>query len=304
MGVTLVTRGDEWLPSTPLHLQLFHAMNWTPPRYAHISPIMKVDNGGKRKLSKRKDSESNIEYFDQLGYPKESVLEYLLNLANSNFEDWRKQNPEESYLNFPFDLKKMNGSGALFDFVKLNSVSREVIGRMSAQQIYDASKAWAEKYEGSLLKILQENREKCLKILNIERENPKKVRKDIERWSDVSDEITYYFVHDKEKIRNMLREFNKDKTELILNSFTETYDPNDPNEEWFEKIKIIAKGLNYATNIKDYKNNPNKFEGSVSDVAKIIRIAITGKEQSPNLYEIMKIIGKEEIKKRLKINLE
>jgi glutamyl-tRNA synthetase len=291
MGTNLVSRGDEWLPSTPLHLQLFHAMRWRSPKYAHISPIMKMDNGGKRKLSKRKDLESNVEYFDELGYPKESVIEYLMNLANSNFEDWRKQNPQESYLNFPFDIKKMNTSGALFDFAKLASVSREVVGRMTAQQIYDYTAVWAEKYDERLNKILQNNKEKCLQIFNIERDDSKKVRKDIEKWSDVGGEIMYYFEYDAKKVRKMLNEFDDGDVRYILETFANDYDMGDANDEWFNKIKAIAKTLNYAVDIKEYKNNANVYKGSVSDVAKILRIVVTMKEQSPNLYEIMKIIG-------------
>jgi glutamyl-tRNA synthetase len=300
MGTSLVSRGDEWLPSTPLHLQLFHAMRWRAPKYAHISPIMKMDNGGKRKLSKRKDLESNVEYFDELGYPKESVIEYLMNLANSNFEDWRKQNPRENYLNFPFDIKKMNTSGALFDFAKLASVSREVIGRMTARQIYDYTVIWAEKYDEPLGKILQDNEEKCLQIFNIERDNPKKVRKDIEKWSDVGGEIMYYFEYDAKKVQKMLNEFDNDDVRYILETFADGYGTGDTNDEWFDKIKVIAKTLNYAVDIREYKNNPDVYRGSVSDVAKILRIAVTMREQSPNLYEIMKIIGGMGVIERLK----
>ena len=165
MGTTTVIRGDEWLPSLPLHIQLFQAMKWKAPKYAHISPLLKIENGAKRKLSKRKDPEANIEYFDQLGYPKESVIEYLLNLANSGFEGWRKQNPEKSYSEFPFDIKKMNVSGALFDFIKLDSVSREVISKMNKQEVYNNVLNWSKKYDKQLESMLSNNKERCLEIL-------------------------------------------------------------------------------------------------------------------------------------------
>jgi glutamyl-tRNA synthetase len=172
------------------------------------------------------------------------VIEYLMNLANSNFEDWRRQNPQQSYLNFHFDIKKMNTSGALFDFVKLTSVSREVVGRMTARQIYDRSVGWAEKYDTKLLNILTNNKEKCLQIFNIERDNPKKVRKDIGKWSDVADEITYYFEYDAGKVRGMLSEFDRNDVGYILRTFAANYSVNDTNDEWFEKIKFITNALN------------------------------------------------------------
>jgi glutamyl-tRNA synthetase len=222
-----------------------------------------------------------------------------MNLANSNFEDWRKQNPWENYLNFPFDIRKMNTSGALFDFAKLESVSRETIGRMTARQIYDYSMAWAEKYDDKLFGILKNNREKCLRIFNIERDNPKKVRKDIEKWSDISAEVMYYFEYNGEDARRMLENFDQADVKYILESFANDYDFADTNDEWFSKIKVIAETLNYAVDVKQYKNKPEAYKGSVSDVAKALRIATTLREQSPNLYEIMKIMGNEEVKKRL-----
>ena len=301
MGTNPVIRGDEWLPSVPLHLQLFKALGWKAPQYAHISPILKIDEtGSKRKLSKRKDPEANVEYFDELGYPVESIVEYLMNLANSNFEDWRKQNPTKPYTEFPFSLKKMNTSGALFDFVKLNSVSKEVIGLMKAERIYDLALIWAKKYNQKLFDLLQNNKEKSIAILNIERENVKKVRKDIAKWSDLENELVYFFELDSNKIKELLRNYDNNDLKQLVEFMKQNYDINDTNDEWFNKIKTISEKLNYATNIKEYKANPNNFKGSVSDMAKFLRIMITGKEQSPNLYEIMKILGHDESLKRLK----
>lgn len=303
MGTTLVIRGDEWLPSLPLHLQLFQAMRWKAPKYAHISPLLKIDNGIKRKLSKRKDPEANVEYFDQLGYSKESVIEYMLNLANSSFEGWRKQNPDKSYSSFPFDIKKMNVSGALFDFVKLDSISKDVISKMNAKEVYHNSLEWARKYDRDLENILEYNEDKCLKIFGIERENTKKVRKDISKWSDVKQEIIYFFELDKNSIRKQLEPFDKKEIKTICEKFLESYNPEDEQSEWFEKLKVIARNLGYADNIKDYKENSQVYKGNISDVAKIIRILITGRDQSPDLCAIMKIIGLNEVKERLNLSV-
>ena len=301
MGTNLVTRGDEWLPSLPLHIQLFQAFKWKAPKYAHISPIMKVDGEGKRKLSKRKDPESNILYFDELGYPKESVIEYLLNLANSNFEDWRKQNPTLSYKDFKFDIKKMNTSGALFDFVKLDSVSRDVISRFKAEDIYNYVVNWTEKYNKNLYDLITKNKDYTISIFNIERENTKKPRKDISKWNEVENEIKYFFELDKKNIIDKLKNFNNEDIKNIVNSFLNIYNIEDDNNAWFDKIKTISKDNGYCDNIKEYKENPDKYKGNVSDVAKILRIIITGREQSPDLCSIMKILGIEKIKERLLI---
>ncbi len=301
MGTNLVIRGNEWLPSLPLHIQLFQAMKWKPPKYAHISPLLKIDNGTKRKLSKRKDPEANVEYFDKLGYPKESIIEYLLNLANSSFEAWRKQNPNKSYLDFPFDIKKMNISGALFDFVKLDSVSRDVISKMNTLEVYSNVLAWAKKYDKILENILENNKEKCLKIFSIERENTKKVRKDIAKWSNIKQEIIYFFELDSGNITKQLDYINIKEVKKICEKFLESYNIEDEQNEWFEKLKNVAKILGYADNIKDYKENPHLYKGNVSDIAKVLRILITGREQSPDLCAIMKIIGLDEVKIRLNL---
>ena len=301
MGTNLVTRGDEWLPSLPLHIQLFQAFKWKAPKYAHISPIMKVDGEGKRKLSKRKDPESNILYFDEFGYPKESVIEYLLNLANSNFEDWRKQNPTLSYKDFKFDIKKMNTSGALFDFVKLDSVSRDVISRFKAEDIYNYVVNWSEKYNKNLYDLITKNKDYAISIFNIERENTKKPRKDISKWNEVENEIKYFFELDKKDIIDKLKDFNNEDVKNIVNSFLNIYSIEDDNNVWFDKIKTISKDNGYCDNIKEYKENPDKYKGSVSDVAKILRIIITGREQSPDLCSIMKILGMEQVRERLLI---
>ncbi len=305
MGTTTVIRGEEWLPSLPLHIQLFQVMKWKTPKYLHISPLMKIDEttGNKRKLSKRKDPENNVEFFKQAGYPSESVVEYLLNLANSNFEDWRRQNKDKSYKDFTFDMKKMNNSGAIFDLVKLNNISKDVISKMTADEIYDNVLKWAEKYNKELFRLITENSEYILKIFNIERENIKKPRKDIAKWSDVNNEIEYFFKLNKNEVENNLKDFNKEDVKNIVKYFLETYNENDDNQIWFEKLKKVAEKCGYSSSTKEYKENPDKFKGDISIVATILRVLTTGRLQSPDLCSIMKVLGKNTVEERLK-NIE
>lgn len=301
MGTTIASRGDEWLPSVPLHLQLFKIMGWKPPRYAHIAPIMKIDEtGSKRKLSKRKDPEANVEFYDKEGYPINAVIEYLMNLANSNFEDWRKQNPTKNYKEFQFSANKLGVSGALFDFAKLASVSKEVIGRMSVDEIMKLSSEWAEKYDKELFDLISKNTDYVRKILSIERDNPKKVRKDIVKWSDMKNEILYFFELDKQKVNEKLSKYDTKLVEEIAKKFVETYDENDDNSQWFNKVKVIAESLGYCINMKEYKEHPENYKGSVADIANILRIKTTGREQSPDLCSVMKVLGRDEVIKRFK----
>ncbi len=303
MGTTTIIRGEEWLPSLPLHIQLFQIMKWKAPKYLHISPLMKIDEttGNKRKLSKRKDPENNLEFFKQAGYPGESVVEYLLNLANSNFEDWRRQNKDKNYKDFTFDMKKMNNSGAIFDLVKLNNISKDVVSKMTANEIYDNVLKWAEKYDKELFKLMTENSKYILKIFNIERENIKKPRKDIAKWSNINNEIEYFFKLNKEEVENNLKDFNREDIKNIVKYFLETYNEKDDNQTWFEKLKEVAEKCGYSSSTKEYKENPDKFKGDISTVATILRVLITGRVQSPDLCSIMKVLGRNEIEERLKI---
>lgn len=303
MGTTDVIRGDEWMPSLPLHIQLFREMGWKVPRYAHIAPIQKMDGSSKRKLSKRKDPEASVTFYDEEGYSHEAVVEYLLNLANSNFEDWRKQNPSADYHDFPFSLKKMNNSGALFDFTKLNSVSREVIGRMSADEVFERAHAWAKTYDVDLAARMESNRDYVRSIFNIEREGVRNVRKDISKWSDVKEEIRYFFDDqfslNREAFESQLSDnLRKDWPEMVR-LFAEGYNPEESKDEWFGRMLEIAAGLGYARNGKEYKAAPENFRGDISDVVKVFRVLITGKTQSPDLYSIMRVMGPERVLKRV-----
>jgi glutamyl-tRNA synthetase len=299
MGTSLVLRGDEWLPSLPLHLQLFRAMGWKAPKYAHLSPLMKMGGSSKRKLSKRKDPEADVEYFDRAGYPRDSIIEYLLNIANSNFEDWRRQNPDRHYGEFAFELKKMNVSGALFDFVKLDSISKNVISKMTAEEVYENVLVWARKYDGSLAELLENHRTRALTIFAIERRGTKNVRKDIYKWSEMENEINYFFHLDRVTVEEKLHNLNPEDVKKIAQLFLENYIPADSKELWFDKIKSVARECGYSDNSRDFKEHPENFHGSISDVTKILRILLSGREQGPDLYSIMNVLGQEEMSSRI-----
>ncbi|MDR3078508.1 MAG: glutamate--tRNA ligase [Rickettsiales bacterium] len=299
MGTNLVIRGDEWLPSLPLHLQLFRAMDWRAPKYAHISPLMKMENGSRRKLSKRKDPEADVEYFWRAGYPRDSVIEYLLNIANSNFEDWRRQNPDRHYGEFPFDIKKMNASGALFDSVKLDSTSKNVIARMTAEEVYGNVLHWARKYNPNFAALLESRRDMALEIFSIERRETKNVRKDMANWSEVENEISYFFGLGEAAVEEKLRDSDRPEAGRIARLFLDGYRPQDSREEWFGKIKSLARECGYSDSPRDFKEHPENFRGSISDVTRIIRILLSGREQGPDLYATMAVLGREEIARRV-----
>ena len=300
MHTTLVIRGDEWLASVPLHLQLFYVLGNKAPRYAHIAPMMKMDGEGKRKLSKRKDPESAVNYYKEEGIPKESVLEYLMNIANSNFEIWRKQNPDKSMYDFDFDLKKMGVSGALFDMVKMLDVSKNVISKLSAQEVYDASLNWANEYDKELADMLSD-KEYSLKVLGIERGNAKP-RKDIAKWSDVKGIISYMYADkfDKNGEFEYQKVTDKDEIKKIVKTYFEKYyDDQDDKQTWFNKMKDLAEEMGYCREVKEYKANSEAYKGHVGDISTVIRVKLTGRSNTPDLYEIMQVLGKEELLKRI-----
>lgn len=300
MGTNMVIRADEWLASVPLHLQLFYVAGFKAPKYAHIAPMMKMDGEGKRKLSKRKDPESAVSYYKEEGIPKQSVLEYLMNIANSNFEIWRKQNPDKSMYEFDFDIKKMSVSGALFDMVKMLDVSKNVISKYSAEEVYENTLEWAKEYDSELLEMLKD-KEYSLKVLGIERGNVKP-RKDIAKWSDVKNII--YYMYPEKFAKNTEFDYQKitDKSEIekiVKTYFEKYYDENDDKQIWFDKMKDLAEELGYAREVKEYKANPEAYKGHVGDISTVIRVKLTGRSNTPDLYEIMKVLGKNEIMKRI-----
>jgi len=303
MRTTHVLRGDEWFSSFALHLQLFEVLGWTPPLFGHISPIQKTDGVSRRKLSKRKDPEANVEYYEKDGYPQEAIVEYLLNLANSDFEDWRKKNPEADSRQFTLRLEKINQSGALFDLVKLQNISKETIAKMTADRAARAALQWAEKYDKDLAKAMAKDSGYLEKIFSIERGGTHQ-RKDIAKWSDSRREIGYFFeiVFEKTEMNwpKLLPEVGPAEVKAVINKFLDSYNVADGQEEWFAKIKQIAVDLGYAADLKTFKQVPDQYKGYVADVAKILRVFLTGKTETPNLYEIIRVMGEKRVKDRLK----
>ena len=296
MRTTHVIRGDEWLPSVPLHVQLFKEAGFKAPKYCHISPMMKNDNGNKRKLSKRKDPEAAVSYYDELGVPQDAVKEYLLNIANSTFENWRRQNKDANIEDFDFHLNKMSVSGALFDMVKLFDVAKIVISRYSAEKVYNDSYAWAKKYDEELVKLL-ENKDYAL----IERGNAKP-RKDIAKWSDLKENISYMYNEEFDKITEF--DFGKVTDKELANKISKLYsekyfDINDDKQTWFDKMKDLAEEVGFAREVKEWKAEPEKWPGHVGDISSVIRAKLTGRLNTPDLYEIIKVLGKDEVLRRL-----
>lgn len=299
MRTTHVIRGDEWISSVPLHIQLFKVCGFRVPKYAHIAPIMKEENGGKRKLSKRKDPEAAVTYYAEQGYPKESVLEYLLTLANSNFEDWRRANPDAPQSAFPFNLKKMSTSGALFDLTKLGDVSKNVISVMKAETVLEKALAWAKDYDPQLYNLLSRDPARSTAIFDIDR-GGKKPRKDLAKWDEVKDYVSYFFdemftVSMAELPENITPELAKD----VLDAYAAAFDPADDKQQWFDRIKDLCAPLGCTPNVKEYKQNPDAFKGHVGDVSTVIRVALTGRRNTPDLYAIMAILGEDTVRARL-----
>ena len=300
MRTTHVIRSDEWLSSVPLHVQLFKEAGFKAPKYCHISPIMKNDSGNKRKLSKRKDPEAAVSYYDELGVPPDAVKEYLLNIANSTFENWRRQNKDANIEDFDFHLNKMSVSGALFDMVKLFDVAKIVISRYSAEKVYNDSYAWAKKYDEELVKLL-ENKDYALKVLGIERGNAKP-RKDIAKWSDLKENISYMYNEEFDKITEF--DFGKVTDKELANKISKLYaekyfDINDDKQTWFDKMKDLAEEVGFAREVKEWKAEPEKWPGHVGDISSVIRSKLTGRLNTPDLYEIIKVLGKDEVLRRL-----
>ena len=304
MHTTHVIRSDEWLSSVPLHLQLFHELGFKAPKYAHISPIMKNDNGGKRKLSKRKDPEAAVSYYKEQGVPTDAVKEYLLNIANSTFENWRRANPDKKMEEFDFQLNKMSVSGALFDMVKLLDIGKTVISKMTAEDVYEKALEWAKEYDNELAELL-EDKEYALKIFGIERGN-KKPRKDIAKWSDVKENIEYMYdseFYAKEQSYPYQQAISdKEDISKILDLYIEKYyDENDDKQTWFDKIKEVAGEMGYAKEVKEFKANPGMYKAHVGDVSTVLRVALTSRTNTPDMYEIMQVFEKARIAKRFEV---
>lgn len=290
MRTTHVLRGDEWISSVPKHLQLFKLLGFKPPKYGHISPIMKLDGGAKRKISKRKDPEAAVHFFAEEGYDSSSVIEYLMTIAASDFEDWRRANPTESYKKFKFNLKKMSVSGALFDADKLNDVSKTCVSRFSGEEVYSKLTDWAEEFDGDFYTLLTRNPEYTKAMLSIDRDVPKP-RKDIARWSEAKDYFSYFFPETYVNTLELPENISAGDAKEFLKRYKAVYNSSDDRQRWFEKIKLIAPEIGFAAETKQYKANPQEFKGHAGDLSTVLRIAVTGRRNTPDLCSIMRVLG-------------
>ena len=303
MKTTHIIRGDEYVSSTNKHLQMFEMLGFKAPKYAHIAPLTKNDNGQIRKLSKRKDPEAAVSFFTEEGVPKEAIMLYLATVANSNFEAWLDANPNGDIDNFKFEFKKCSASaGSLFDLPKLYNISKNYISRLTKDDVYDGILKYTEKYDKDFYEIISKCPEYTKDILNIEREQ-KKPRKDYAKYSDVKNGIWYMYdelfeakdyewqnITDKEEIKNILNTY--------INDY---YNENDDKDTWFSKIQDLSNKLGYAGNMKDYRENPDNYKGNVADVSTVIRVALTTKSQTPDLYELLRLLGWEKINERFNL---
>ncbi len=298
MGTTHVIRGEEWLPSLPKHVQLFRYLGWRTPKFMHISQIMKLDDeGNKKKLSKR-DMGANMDDYTRMGYIPEAVCEYVMTLLNSNYEEWHAQNPDKHYKEFPFSVKKMSVSGCLFDFDKLNDVSKNVISRLDAKTVTEKVTEWALQFDEPFGKALSETPEYAEKIFAIGR-GGKKPRRDLATLADAKPYMGFFY-DEFFKIEDEYPEsFSKDDIKKTLTAFNLTYDPSDDMNAWFDKVKTIADSLGYASDMKAYKADPSAFKGSVADISMFIRVAVTGKMNAPDLYTVMQILGRDKTVERI-----
>ncbi len=298
MGTTHVIRGEEWLPSLSKHLQLFRYLGFKTPKYLHIAQIMRLDeNGNKKKLSKR-DMGANMDDYTRLGYCPEAVCEYVMTLLNSNYEEWRMQNPDKSYRDFPFNIKKMSVSGCLFDFDKLGDVSKNVISRMDAKTVTDSVIEWALDYDRPFGILLLENRKKAEAAFAIGR-GGKKPRKDLTTWRDAKPYIGFLFDEYFDIHESYPEQYSREDILTVFDRFTETFDINDDMNTWFDKIKAVGESIGYTSDMKAYKANPEAYRGNVADVSMFLRVAVTGKANSPDMYSVMQILGRAEVIARL-----
>ena len=290
MRTTHVIRGEEWISTLPIHIQLFDTFKWKKPIYCHTPQLMKFDGSSKRKLSKRKDPELALDYYKSEGYTPDAVWVYLLTILNSNFEEWIHDNSIKNYLNFPFSLSKMSTSGALFDESKFQDISKEVISEMSGEEIYRGIAEWSKEYAQGFYEEFSKDKEYSIKMIEIGREG-KKPRKDIYSWKQGKEFLSMYYGEIKEREEYPEAAKDKETVKEILKRYIEGYREEDSQEEWFEKIKVISRGLGYAERIKEYKKEPEKYRGTITDVCTVIRVAMTGRRESPDIYTISKIMG-------------
>ena len=291
MRTTHVVRGEEWVATLPVHVEMFRAFGWKLPKYNHTATIMKLDGGSKRKISKRKDPEADLLWYAREGYPAASVREYVMTLLNSNFEDWRRANPAEPLEAFPFSLKKMSVSGALFDLTKLADVSKNVVARMKAPEVYAQALAWAQEFDPAFAAQLSRDPAYATAILNIGRED-KKPRRDYGTWSELPSYMSFFFDETFTPGNAYPEKLTADDIRAIFDGFTASYDPADDSAAWFDKLKAIAVSLGLAPDTKTFTKSPEAYRGHVGDVSMVLRIAVTGRENAPDLYTVMQLLGR------------
>ena len=299
MHTTHVLRGDEWISSVPKHIQLFKILGFKPPKYGHISPIMKLDNGAKRKISKRKDPEAAVHFFAEQGYDASSVIEYLMTIAASDFEDWRRANPTADLNTFKFNLKKMSVSGALFDENKLNDVSKSKIAELSSAEVYDKLTEWAREFDGEFFDLLTSDEAFSKAMLAIDRDDAKKPRKDIAKWNEAKEYFAYFFDSLYTPCYDLPENIAVEDAKAFLSAYKAVYNPDDDRQAWFDGIKALCPQLGFAADTKEYKANPDAFKGSAGDLSTVLRIAITGRRNTPDLCSIMQVLGKERAIERI-----
>jgi len=301
MHTTHVTRGEEWMPSLPIHIELFNSMNWQAPTYAHLPVIMKLDNGNRRKLSKRKDLEAAVSFFLEQGYPIEGFMEYLYTIANSNYEAWRDENPTADKDEFKFTFEKMSLDGALFDLAKVQNLCKEKLGHMNTKEFSEAATLWAKEYSPELFALIEKDPAYFSQIVGIEREkeNP---RKDYEKFSDILPLIKFFYnEYYDEMVKDLVfpENLSEETIKKVLKAYVDVFDLELSEEDWFAAMKEVAVSQGFAANAKEFKKNREAFLGHVGDVAAILRLTVSLRAQSPNLYIVMKILGKEEVTRRI-----
>jgi len=304
MHTTHVVRGEEWLSSLPKHLELFRAFGFKAPKYVHTPLLVKKDGNSVRKISKRKDPEASMTYYKEKGYPTEAVVEALMTIINSNYEEWHTQNPDKKFYEFQYSPKKMSSSGAFFDLDKLDNISRNIISKMTKDEVYDNLYKWADEYNKDFANIISKDVNYTKSILNIEREQ-KKPRKDYAYYSDIENQIWYMFpeIFDNHEKNYEWGKINSitDIKEILEEYFNNYYNKDDDKDTWFSKVKELSDKLGYCTDMKLYKENPDSYKGSVADVSTVIRVAVTTKSMTPDLYEILRLLSSDEIIKRISL---
>ena len=300
MRSTHVIRGEEWLSSLPMHVELFNVLGWDQPIYCHTATLMKIDEetGGKRKLSKRKDPELALSYYQQEGISPDAIWEFLLTILNSNYEEWRLADQDADYRDFPYSLSKMSISGALVDLDKLRDISKNVIGRMSAEKIRDSWLAWCDEYNKDFAALIRKYPERTLAALNVGR-NAAKPRKDLETWKQSCDFMSFYYDETFKVCDDMPAECDEATRKLFFTKYLETYSHDDEQSVWFDKVKAITEELGFAVKPKDFKKNPDQFKGSIVHITNMLRIALTGHANAPDIHEVSHVLGRDIVIARL-----